>query len=62
MFPISNPEFQLDLFHRRAEALHREAAAYRLAKEASGQGRHRRFGRWSRAAARPRPVRVPAVP
>jgi hypothetical protein len=61
MFPISDPYLQLELHHQRATELHRAAAAYRLAREA-GTGRHRRFGHWPRASARPRPVRAPATP
>jgi hypothetical protein len=62
MFPISNPEFQLDLYHQRAAELHREAAAYRLARAVSSGGRHARTWRRSWTAHRPRPVRAPVAP
>jgi hypothetical protein len=48
MFPNTDPQFQLDLYHQRADELHREADAYRRARSASSAGRHRRFGRASR--------------
>jgi len=53
MFPLSDPQFHLDMFHQRETELHRSADAYRLAREASSAGRHRRFGRR-------RPIRAPA--
>jgi hypothetical protein len=52
MYPISDPQFLLDLHHQRVNQLTREAEAYRL-----GKGRARRVGRWHRASARPRPAR-----
>ena len=55
MFPLSDPQFHLDMFHQREAELHRSAAAHRLAREASSAGRHRRFG------GRRRPVRAPAA-
>ena len=58
MFPYNDPQTQLDLYHQRADELHREAEAYRIARSASTAGRHRRFGR----AARPKAVRAPAMP
>ena len=63
MFPFSNPEVQLDLYRQRAEELHREAAAYRLARAASHGGRHARSWRRSRTAHRSGPVRgAPVAP
>jgi hypothetical protein len=59
MFPISDPQFQLDLYHHRSAELRRNAADYRLAREAVG--RRRRFGRWPRASARPRPAQTPVT-
>jgi hypothetical protein len=61
MFPMNSPELMLEMHHQRAAELHRAAAAYRMAHEA-GTGRHRRFGRWPRASARPRPVHAPVAP
>ena len=55
MFPLSDPQFHLELFHQREAELHRTADAYRRAREASSGGRHRRFG------GRRRPVRAPAA-
>jgi hypothetical protein len=52
MYPISDPQFLLDLHHQRVGQLIREADAYRLGK---GHGRH--VGRRHRASARPRPAR-----
>lgn len=39
MFPISDPELQLDLYRQHAEELRREAAEYRLTHP---EGRKRR--------------------
>jgi len=61
MFSISDPQFQLDLYHQRSAELRRNAAHHRMAREAGG-GRHRRFGRWPRASAQPRPVETPVTP
>jgi hypothetical protein len=61
MYPISNPEFHLDLYRQRAEELHREAAEYRMARAASG-GRHARSWRRSRTAHRSRPEQLPITP
>jgi hypothetical protein len=59
MFPMSAPEFQLDLFHQRADEWRRVAAADHLAHEAVA-GRHRQRG-WRWPSRRPRPVRAPAT-
>jgi hypothetical protein len=59
MFPYQDAQTQLDLHHQRVDELHREAAAYRLARSASPAGRHRRFGRAARKA---QAVRAPALP
>lgn len=56
MFEPNDPQFLLDLHRRRATEWQREAAAHRLAVEASASGRHRHV--WWR---RPRPIRVPAA-
>jgi hypothetical protein len=61
MFPISDPYLTLQLHHQRAAELRREAAAYRLARQ-SRAGQHRRFGRWPRASAQPRPVGAAVTP
>jgi hypothetical protein len=53
MFPISNPEIQLDMYHQRAEELYRSADAYRAARAARTSGRHTR---------RHRKVRAPNTP
>jgi hypothetical protein len=60
MFPISDPQFHLDLYHQHAAELRGAAEQYRTARAATG-GRHRRGGlrlRWARHA---RPVRAPAA-
>jgi hypothetical protein len=59
MYPYSNAEFQLQLFHQRADELQREAAAYRLGRAASG--RHVRSGRRSRSAHRAQAARAAAA-
>lgn len=51
MFPFSNPEFQLDLYHQHSAELRREAAEYRVARDL----RRRRRA----AHRRPRPARAP---
>jgi hypothetical protein len=56
MFPYTDPQIQLDLFHYRNDELRREAAAHRLARGTARAGRHRRFGRASRRA---QPVQPP---
>jgi hypothetical protein len=61
MFPLSNPEIQLDLIHQRADELQREAAAYRMARAAAG-GRHARSWRRSRTAHRIRQEQAPVAP
>ena len=61
MFPISDPYLQLEMHNQRATELRRAAAEYRLARSAR-TGRHRRFGPWPRASARPRPVQAPVAP
>ena len=60
MFSFQDPGFQLDLYHQRAGEQQREAAAQRMAREASGTGRHRRSW-WARPVRRPRAARAPAV-
>jgi hypothetical protein len=62
MFPISDPTFHLELEHQRAASLQREAAAYRLAREASAAGRHRHGWHRSRRARHPQPVQAPVGP
>lgn len=44
MFPITDPQFQLDLYRQHAEELRREAVAYRLAHDVRRRSRaaHRR--------------------
>jgi hypothetical protein len=59
MFPLSDPQFHLDMFHQHEAELQRAAAGHRLAYEAARAGRHRRFGGWRRSSHRPRPVRAP---
>jgi hypothetical protein len=49
MFPLSNPEIQLDMYRQRADELHRTADAYRIARAARRAGRHTRRGRTVRA-------------
>jgi len=60
MYPFSDPYLQLELHRQRTAELHRQAAADRLVREADA-GRGRRFGRWPRASARPRPGRTPVT-
>ncbi|MCA2212527.1 hypothetical protein [Jidongwangia harbinensis] len=50
MFPYTDPQTRLDLYHQRNDELRREAAAYRLAHGSARAGRHRRFGRAARKA------------
>jgi hypothetical protein len=61
MFTFSDPYLALELHHQRAMELHRAAAAYRLARQ-SRTGERRRFGRWPRASAQPRPVGTAVTP
>jgi hypothetical protein len=58
MYPIYDPTLMLELHHQRAAELHREAALYRLAREARKARRHGRH-RWARASAQPRPASAP---
>jgi len=60
MFSFQDPGFQLDLYHQRAVEQQQAATAERLAREASGGGRHRQSW-WARQVRRPRPVRAPAA-
>jgi hypothetical protein len=60
MYPISNPQLQLDLYHQNARELYDAAAERHLAREA-GRGRHRRSFRRSRAGDRHRLDGVPAA-
>jgi hypothetical protein len=60
MFQFNDPQLQLDQFHQRSAEWRREAAAYRLARQASSGDRHRSAW-WSRSARRPSPVRAPAA-
>jgi hypothetical protein len=62
MFPLSNPEIQLDLYHQRADELHRTADAYRLARSLRSAGRHARKGRNAGTANGQHGVRAPATP
>ena len=59
MLTYPDPYTQLDLHHRRADELMREAGADRIARALRAAGRHRRFGR---ASERPRQVRAPVTP
>src|SRR4051794_22159717 len=61
MFPISDPYLPPDLPPQRPAELQPAAAESRLTHGANA-GRPRRFGRWPRASARPRPARTPVVP
>ena len=63
MFSFQDPGFQLDLYRQRAGERQREAAAERLAREATGAGRPRwsRWSRWARPGRRPQPVCAPAA-
>jgi hypothetical protein len=59
MFPISNPQIQLDLYHQRATELYRTADAYRLARSFRPAGRHARKSRNAVTAHRQPGVRAP---
>jgi hypothetical protein len=61
MFAFTDPEFQLDFYRQRSAELQREAAAYRMARAASG-GRHTRSRRRSRSAHQVRPEQTPVAP
>ncbi|MFL6115659.1 MAG: hypothetical protein ACJ786_30570 [Catenulispora sp.] len=56
MFPYTDPQSRLDLYHQHTEQLRREVAANRLARCTPEAGRHRWFGR------RARPGRSPIAP
>ena len=58
MFPLSNPEVQLQLHNQRAAELRRSAEQYRLARSLGG----RRRGRHTAEAHQPRVVRAPVTP
>jgi len=60
MFQLNDPQFQLDLYHQRSAEWRREAAAHRLASQASAAGRHRHSW-WSWSERRPQPARAPAA-
>jgi hypothetical protein len=62
MFPFSNPEIQLDLYHHRAAELYRSADAYRLARSVRSAGRHTRRGRNAGSAHGQQAVRAPVTP
>ena len=62
MFPLSNPEIQLDLYRQRAAELYRAADAYRLARSVRTAGRHARKGRHAGTAHGQRAVRAPVTP
>jgi hypothetical protein len=59
MFPLSDPQFHLDMFHQHETELRRAAAEHRMAREAVSAGRHRRFG-GRRSAHQNRSVGAPA--
>jgi hypothetical protein len=60
MFLYADPQAQLDLYHQRAAERTRQAAAYRLARDASlGRPRFRWWRRRTRVD-RPAPVSAPA--
>lgn len=60
MFPLSDPEFQLDLYHQRSTEWRRAAAADHLAHEAAGG--HPRRTRWPWSHRRSGPARAPVAP
>ena len=62
MFPFSNPEIQLDLYHQRAAELHRSADAYRLARSIRSAGRHSRRARNAGSTHGRQAVRAPITP
>jgi hypothetical protein len=45
MFPINDPQTQLDMHRQRVSEMIREAAAHRRTR-LTGRGRHRRFAWW----------------
>ena len=60
MFPLSDPEFQLDLYHQRSAEWRRDAVADHLAHEAT-RGHHRRT-RWPWPHRRGGPARASVAP
>ncbi|RZU52828.1 hypothetical protein EV385_4712 [Krasilnikovia cinnamomea] len=61
MFLYTDPGLRLDIYHRRAEELHRAADAQRLAAQARAEAPRRSWLRWPRHGRTLRTVRAPVA-